>query len=375
VVVSRWYPSDAEPLAGVFVEDQVRALQRACEVQVLVPVPAALSEVIRFVAARGALGTVEHVPAARTPLGLPLRLLVFARAFSRLGARAGDDVVVHVHLLLPDALPALAAARIRRWPVAVTEHVNFLGDLLRSRRARIQARLLLRHADAVLPVSRALENELRELEPRARLRRIANPVDLDRFAPAERPSRDFALNVAVALGEAKGTDVLLRGWARAREGTSLPPLVLVGDGPGRPAAERLAGTLGLAASCRFVGRLSRDEVAALLRDAAFLVSASRSENVAGIVSEAIASGTPVVSTRTGEPASYVTDDVGLLVEPGDVEGLAAAVREMARRHGDYDAARLHEHMRALYGVETVLQQLLELYRELLARRASRSWPA
>jgi glycogen(starch) synthase len=357
VIVSRWYPSPGEPLAGVFVEDQARALREVATVEVLVPRNADLATV-----ARGLVRPAPGVVATpRTPLSFPLRVAAIDRAFARLGA--APDTVVHVHLLVPDALPALVAAHRRGWPLVVTEHVNFLGDLLRSRRARRQAESVLRRAEAVLPVSAALEEQLRALVPTANLQRVANPIDLDRFRPAVDPSRSFALAVAVQLGEAKGTDVLLRAWARAEGPT---PLVIVGDGPERPRLEQLARELGVDADFR--GVLPREEVARLLADAAFLVSASRDENVAGIVTESIASGTPVVSTRVGEPASYVTAEVGLLAEPDDDSSLAAAISEMAQRHRAYDPAVLHARMAALYGAEAVRGQLLGVYRDALARR-------
>jgi glycosyltransferase involved in cell wall biosynthesis len=283
-------------------------------------------------------------------------------------------MVVHGHVLLPDGLPLLLAARRRRRPLVVTEHINFLAELLGSRRALAQTRIVLRLADAVLPVSDELLRQLSEIEPRARLRKIANPLDTDLYVPGPTRSGAHALNVAIHLGEAKGTDVLLRAWASARERGPLPELVIVGDGSDRPAMEALARDLGLDGACSFVGLKSRKELLPLLRDAAFLVSASRSENVAGVVTEAIACGTPVVSTRTGEPAGYVKDGIGLLVEPGDVEELACAVSSMAAEHARYDQGHLHEFMRGLYGVDAVRTQLVALYREVLAgrRRGGRS---
>ncbi len=59
----------------------------------------------------------------------------------------------------------------------------------------------------------------------------------------------------------------------------------------------------------------------------------------------------------------------MLVEPGSVAELAAAVVELARSHSEYDPAVLHAYMRDLYGLEQVRGQLLDLYAEVLARPA------
>jgi len=182
--------------------------------------------------------------------------------------------------------------------------------------------------------------------------------DLIARSLARQGHRVFASMRGVKAGNARAAQ-RLEAWADAEGGW-------VGGGPEQGRFEQLARDLGVDAEFR--GALGRDEVAALLADASFLVSASRDENVAGIVTEAIASGTPVVSTRVGEPASYVTDEVGILVEPGDADDLARGIAALAARARTFDPEALHRHMAGLYGAETVRDQLLEVYREVLARR-------
>jgi glycosyltransferase involved in cell wall biosynthesis len=162
--------------------------------------------------------------------------------------------------------------------------------------------------------------------------------------------------------------VLLAAWARARSETELPRLVLVGGGPEVDRFRRTAERLGLG-DVEFAGRRPREGLAALMRRAVFFVSPSRNERFALVVAEAIASGTPVVSTRVGGPEEYVTDEVGLLVEPGDVDGLAAAIVRIAREAGAHDPATLHGYVERRFGFAAVRRQLVELYSSLLERRA------
>ena len=361
-VVSRWYPLPERPHDGAFVEDQVRALAPGCDVDVLVPEDAPARDVLRG----GTLAEsgVRVVPMPRWPLALPARAAVLARALSRLTPDVG-----HVHLLVPDALPALAAARLRGIPVVVNEHAGFLGELARSRRARFQIVQALRRAGAIVAPSRRLAELLRTYEPQARIEVIGNPVDTDRFRPDPSSKRELALAASLNLGRPKGTDVLLRAWARAAHDAQLPPLVIVGEGAERPGYEALARDLGLEAACEFVGRMPRSELAALARRASFFVSPSRGETFGGVVAEAIASGTPVVSTRVGGAEDYVTDKVGILVEPGDEAALAEAVARMSGSAHHYDPATLHAHAERLFGFPHVRERLLELYRSLLGRPA------
>jgi len=111
-------------------------------------------------------------------------------------------------------------------------------------------------------------------------------------------------------------------------------LVIAGHGPDRAALERIGYG-------RFLGPLPRTGVLELFRAADASLLSSAWENFPHTVVEALAVGTPVIATRTGGVAEMVTDEVnGLVVEPGDVDALTAAIE---RFFGDDAlAARLRE---------------------------------
>ena len=96
-------------------------------------------------------------------------------------------------------------------------------------------------------------------------------------------------------------------------------LVIAGDGPDREALEALGYG-------RFLGALPRQKVLELFRAGDASLLSSSWENFPHTVVEALAVGTPVIATRTGGVAEVLEDGVnGLLVEPGDVEALTAAI--------------------------------------------------
>ena len=96
-------------------------------------------------------------------------------------------------------------------------------------------------------------------------------------------------------------------------------LLIAGDGPDRAALERLG-------HARFLGPLPRQRVLELFRAADASLLSSSWENFPHTVVEALAAGTPVISTRTGGVAEVVRDgENGLLVEPGDVAALSVAI--------------------------------------------------
>jgi glycosyltransferase involved in cell wall biosynthesis len=131
------------------------------------------------------------------------------------------------------------------------------------------------------------------------------------------------LVLAGRLVPQKSLDVALRAVALA-EGVSL---AVAGDGPGRAGAEALARDLGLAGRVRFLGAQRREAVFELFAAADAALLSSSWESFGLVVAEALAVGTPVISTAVGGVVEVLTDgENGLLVPPRDPEALAAAIR-------------------------------------------------
>jgi glycosyltransferase involved in cell wall biosynthesis len=150
---------------------------------------------------------------------------------------------------------------------------------------------------------------------------LPNPAPV---VPEQRPRselrRELGLNgptlvFAGRLTVQKSLGVAIEAAARA--GVAL---VIAGDGPDRASLERLG-------HARFLGALPRARVLDLLRAGDASILSSSWENFPHTVVESLAVGTPVIATRTGGVADVVRDgENGLLVDPGDVDALAEAIR-------------------------------------------------
>jgi len=106
-------------------------------------------------------------------------------------------------------------------------------------------------------------------------------------------------------------------------------LVMIGDGPDRPAAEEEARILGVEQSVSFLGKL--DQIAPLLAAADLFLLPSQTESFGLSALEALASGVPVVGTNTGGLPEVIRDgETGILCAVGDVAGMAAAALEILR---------------------------------------------
>ena len=124
------------------------------------------------------------------------------------------------------------------------------------------------------------------------------------------------------LAEVKQQGVLIRAFAQVLPAFPAARLLLVGDGPLRAELEGLAGSLGLGGAVLFAGYQSNPERYLAAMDV--FVLPSRAEAMPLVIPEAWAAGRPVVASRVGGIPELIADGkTGLLVAPGDVDGLAA----------------------------------------------------
>jgi len=152
-----------------------------------------------------------------------------------------------------------------------------------------------------------------------RLRWVPNFVDAASIDPKRTPGGGVVY--AGRLSEEKGVETLVRAAPQVDAGIDV-----VGDGPDRGALERLAEQVR-ATNVSFHGHVGRDEVHALVRDAAVGAMPSRGyENAPMGILEAFACGVPVVGTSHGGIPELIEPGVdGDLVVPGDHAGLAEAL--------------------------------------------------
>lgn len=173
---------------------------------------------------------------------------------------------------------------------------------------------------------------------------------------------------AGAVGERKGTDVLLHALARLRDDGAAFHCDILGDGEvDRYVA--MARDLRLQGAVTFHGWQDMDAVRAAMAGASLFVLPSRAENQPVAILEAMAIGLPVVASRIGAIPEQIEHGVtGLLVEPGDASSLHNALGSLTRsptmRAAFGEAGR--KRWRALFSIESNARLLLDAYRSLRA---------
>jgi len=335
----------------------------------------------------------DRLPGVLRRLCYLCALLVFAW---QLWQRRREYDILHVFQLTLFTLPALLVCRLTHKPLVIgmrndpapsedalpaqkrrsgKSWANLDGLQRLGRPALLLINRLLRDTHAHILILSTQMRESLQLAglTGAQVLLIPNGVDPVRFYPAPEQATGNTTVVCVAkMRYQKGIDILLRAW---RAVVALAPearLLLVGDGPLLTSLYQLAVELGISASVEFTG-LCPDVVPQLQRGR-ISVLPSRWEGMPNALLEAMACGLACVATRvSGSEDLLAQEACGLLVEPGDANGLASAILrllrnpDLARRYGQ--AARRSIERSYVFG--EVMHRHVELYTTLVDSRSVR----
>lgn len=270
-----------------------------------------------------------------------LRTPVFATRLLAAAAFDRPDLVICTHPnLAPAAMLARQLSGIRY--VAVAHGIDVHPGLSPMRRRA------LRGADAVWAVSRwtrqrCLDSGVAE----HRIRVVGNTVDENRFDRGQR-SQELRGRYAIGADEKvvltvarldpteryKGYDKVVQALPRLREMVGPVRYLIVGQGADRTRVERLAAQCGVAEAVTFCGFVSDDALADHYRLADAFAMPSCGEGFGIVFLEAMACGIPVLGgDRDGTADALADGALGVMVDPHDVEAVAAGLGHLLRKHG------------------------------------------
>ena len=271
----------------------------------------------------------------------PEPLTFSLRALRALRARRDDFDIVHDNQVLAYGLLGVGRLGLPlvtsiHHPISVDRRIELAAargmSRLSKRRwygfVRMQARVARRVGPVLTGSQSSRDDILRDFRvPPEHVHVIPLGVDTRLFHPrpvARVPGRIVA--VASADSPVKGISTLLRAVAKLTTERSAELTVVGKPAPGGP-TERLVAELALGDRVRFVNGISDTELAEFIASAEIAVVPSLYEGFSLPAVEHMASGTPLIASRTGA-LPEVTAEAAVLVTPGDAEELAAALRTL-----------------------------------------------
>lgn len=261
-------------------------------------------------------------------------------------------------------------------PYLVVEHRSFFVWSTEKARQMVKPYYLpffekaYRNCSKLVLVSESLLTGLKELMPwiDQKTTLIPNMIREDMFLPPaqERGTDPFVFFWAGRLEHVKGIDVLIQATQMLKEtGVENFIIRLAGKGSLRRDLEEMAKESGVSDLIHFLGRISREEIQKEMQMSSCFVLPTRYEAFGAVLIEAMATGLPVIATRSGGPDFIVTSGNGVLVDAENAEQLAGAMGEMMMSFKDYSAPEIREQTLKRYGQKRVMQQYDHLFHQVL----------
>ena len=395
LVITLSFPSPENPYPGSFIGQQVRLLCERIEyITVLAPttfVPAFMRRFHRVATQASLPERYEMVKGhcevlfpryfkAPGDLFLHWTTAQWCRIVDQTIARFTKTrpvSILHANFGTVSSWATICAAKQYHIPCVVTYQGTDVHTVLAHHHKGWQlCRDSFRLADLNLSASRSLENILRlHAQPTGRCEVLLRGVDQTQFFPSSELTTDPHVLFVGRVETAKGVFDLLSAWTKVRH--ACPDAVLTVVGPDHTGGRFLqkAHLFGIDRSIKLTGPLPSPAVADLMRQSRLLCLPSHGEGTPNCVMEALSCGLPVVATRVGGIPDIVEHaKTGLLIDQGDIEGLAASLVTLLR--DPYRCASMgqaaHAFARVHLDARKTVSRLVELYDELISHSRERS---
>lgn len=331
-----WYPSEKDAMSGLFVQKHVEAVRaQGCDVRVI------------------------HSQS----------LWDTVRQYKKLQKEGWTPDIVQLNVIQKQGLVAEAL----EIPYIIVEHWSgYLPEnglfMRMSRFKRDMYRHIARNAAMILTVSDRHAQAMQDCGIRNdHWKRIDNVVD-DFFFEERTKNQESRvktlLHVSCFDEKAKNVKGLLRAAKMLSEKRQDWQLVLVGTGEDYDEVRAYARSLEIPEKLlRWTGELTPREVSNEFDKADVFVLPSHYENAPVVISESLAKGVPIISTRVGGIPEMMNEECGILVTPDNDDELLSALETMLDQYREYDCEYIREQGKR-YTFASVGRKLKDIYEEV-----------
>lgn len=348
--LSTLYPNDHTPNFGVFVERQMQAVMKRGDVDLVMvnplgipPFPLSLHPRyarLRDLPAEELRGGVQVLRPHFTlipGIGARFNAGAEARAVLPLARRLHEAApfdLIDAQFFYPDGPAAVAVGKALRLPVSIKARgadIHHWGKDPATTKQVLAAGLA---AQGLLAVAGGLADDMAALGmDRGKITLHRTGLDADLFRPYDRKMCRDQLDLprGVPVLVTVGALIPRKGQKYVIEALALLPdaiLLLAGTGPDEAALKSMAERLGVADRIRFLGAIPHSELPLVLNAADVFVLPTASEGLANAWVEALACGTPVVTTPIPGAAELLTDPAWGKMVARDKLAIAIAVGQL-----------------------------------------------
>lgn len=375
LILATWYPDGLNPVSGIFVKEQVKAL-----VDVGVN-PIVYYPYDKSVEKGKYVKVIEDGVITYRANTDYLKITKISRLYSIIkGAKILKKIVkendidlIHSHVCYTGGFIAWLYNKFYKVPYIITEHSSKVKEFANKIYNRPLFDLSYKNAQCVVTVSSYLAKELTNLNFKFKSKIIGNVVDTSIYKlnlSHNSDSKEFNLLFVGLMvpSEVKGLQYFIPALASFIKNNSQYKINfhLVGDGPKREKYENMCKELNIEDNCKFYGRINKELIPEFIEKSDFLVLPSLKETFGSVLIEAMAGGKPVLTTKCGGPNEFVENSVGVLVEPKSIEALEDGLKTIIQRYEEFHPNYIREYADNNFSYKAIGGKLEELYEEVLS---------
>ncbi|MBO7594577.1 MAG: glycosyltransferase, partial [Salinivirgaceae bacterium] len=251
---------------------------------------------------------------------------------------------------------------VEHWSRYLPQNFNYKGFA-----RKLMTRKCVADAGCVLAVSSKLREAMQSFGLVNRNFQLIDNVVDDFFFAAQKNNdskhKFRFLHVSCFDEKPKNVKGILRAVKNLSQQRSDFELILVGIGQDWQSAVDYAKELELGNFVRFTGELIPAEVCRYFTESNAFVMFSNYENAPVVISESLATGTPIISTNVGGIPDMVSEQCGILINPGDEAALCEKMSWMIDNKDVYSAAEIRKSAQR-YTYDAVGKRLYDIYQNL-----------
>lgn len=390
-IIPSWYPSDSQPIAGLFIQDQIKILvENHPEINFGISLWGSNDDNLLIQKADGLknlkkllMGSKRDWTNSADPNQYFTPAFTWTRKFLRgnikgilkanlrnlgeFSRKHGPPDLIHAYTAYPAGYIAYLISKDLDIPYIVTEQMSpfpfdsFLtGDTLIS-----PAEEALESADRVISPSHSQSKGIIKYCPKSQIDVIPNFVDDKMFQVGPKSDNDEVRIFTLGrLETQKGFENFLLALSEVLPNSEKRITVFIGgDGSLREELIQLSGSLKL--DIKWLGHLNRIEVLEEMQKCSFFCLPSLHESFGIVLIEALACGKPIVATKCGGPEDIVNNQNGLLAEVNNTKDLAAQISKMVNSYEGYVPQVIRGDFEKRFASRQVTPRIVALYGEVL----------
>jgi glycosyltransferase involved in cell wall biosynthesis len=397
-VIPSWYPSEKNPISGIFVLEEVVAIaEERPDLFIVVSIDGSNEFFCDPRSPLKILCTIFKsfwIPKLRIShlisnlvemrakcFGCPTSIFrgnisglikVHRDNFIKAAELYGKPQIIHAHVTYPAGWIAMTLSQEFKIPYVIKECMGpfpFQKKHFIDRNGKLTKwiRDPLKKAQQVIVMSQFLANLIKAHDlPVHKI--IPYPVDEKKFKSLPNVASSFPGRVSFftlcSLSHEKGIDDLLQGIAIAVLEEPDIFFTIAGAGPLKY-YKNLASSLGISKHIKWLGPVTREVAIQNFNQSDAFIMLSHFDTFGMVYVEALAMGKPIIATRCGGPEEMVIEINGLLVDIGDISAISSAIVQMSRTYFKYDALAIRADFMARFSRTKIINDIVKCYQEIL----------